>query len=136
MTSTPLLEERVLKTDVLGRVQTPPERREALLDEFEKSGMSGAKFAAFIGIKYQTLANWVQKRRQRRAAALGADGGEAAASRWVEAVLEGEAGSRSSGALRVHLPGGAYLEIVDCRQAVLAGEVLRAWRSNEPRVGC
>src|SRR5687767_14945418 len=125
MTSTPLLEERVLKTDVLGRVQTPPERREALLDEFEKSGMSGAKFAAFIGVKYQTLANWVQKRRRQRTAALEANGGEAAAPRWVEAVLEGEAGSRAAGALRVYLPGGAHLEIVDRRQALLAGEVLR-----------
>ena len=56
MTSTTLREERVLKTDVLGRVKTPPERREALLDEFEKSGMSGVKFAQFIGVKYQTWA--------------------------------------------------------------------------------
>jgi hypothetical protein len=58
MTSTPLLEERVLKADVLGSVQTPSERREALLDEFEKSGMSGAKLATFIGVKCQTLVNW------------------------------------------------------------------------------
>ena len=136
MTSTPLLEEQVLETDVLGRVKTPPERREALLDEFEKSGMSGAKFAAFIGIKYQTLANWVQKRRRRRAAASEADRRESAPPRCVEAVLEGEAGSRAAEALRVHLPGGVYLEIVDRRQALLAGEVLRALRSNEPRVGC
>jgi hypothetical protein len=124
-----------LKTDVLGRVRTPPERREALLDEFEKSGMSGAQFATFIGVKYQTLANWVQKRRRRqRAAALQANGAEAAAPRWVEAVLEGEAGVRAGGALRVHLPGGAHLEIVDRRQALLAGEVLRALSSPDPRL--
>ena len=132
MTSTPLLEERVLKTDVLGRVRTPPERREALLDEFEKSGMSGAQFATFVGVKYQTLANWVQRRR--RAAAPQANGAEAAAPRWVEAVLEGEAGLRAGGALRVHLPGGAHLEIVDRRQALLAAEVLRALSGPDPRL--
>ena len=40
----------MLKTDTLGRVRTPVERREALLDEFEGSGMSGVKFAEYFGI--------------------------------------------------------------------------------------
>src|SRR5215210_7595219 len=107
MTSTTLLEERILPTDALGRVRTPPERREALLDEFENSGMSGAKFAAFIGVKYQTLANWVQKRRRARAAA-GQASGSAPAVRWMEAVLPRDGLSKSAvGALQVHLPGGA-----------------------------
>ena len=51
-------EVEVLKTDKRGRVRVPVERREALLDEFEKSGMSGAKFARLAGIKYATFANW------------------------------------------------------------------------------
>ena len=51
------LEDQVLKTDTLGRVKTPVERREALLNEFEGSGMSGVKFAEYIGIKYQTFAS-------------------------------------------------------------------------------
>jgi len=42
-------EVEVLKTDTRGRVRVPAERREALLDEFEKSGMSGAKFARLAG---------------------------------------------------------------------------------------
>jgi hypothetical protein len=46
---------RILKIDVLGRVKTPGERREQLLDEFEKSGLTGQKFAALVGIKYQTF---------------------------------------------------------------------------------
>jgi hypothetical protein len=45
--------EPLLKTDVLGRVRTPVERREMLLDEFEKSGLSGKKFAAMTGVSYQ-----------------------------------------------------------------------------------
>ncbi len=42
----------------------PAQRREALLDEFEKIGASGAKFAQLAGIKYATFAGWVLKRRQ------------------------------------------------------------------------
>jgi hypothetical protein len=30
-------EEQVLKSDSKGRIQTPPQRRERLLDEFERS---------------------------------------------------------------------------------------------------
>lgn len=33
--------ENLLKVDVAGRVWTPCEAREAVLDEFERSGMSG-----------------------------------------------------------------------------------------------
>jgi hypothetical protein len=47
-----------LKQDVKGRVGTPAERREALLAEFERSGLSGPKFAALAGVKYQTFAWW------------------------------------------------------------------------------
>ncbi len=31
----------ILKTDKLGRVKVPVEKREQILDEFERSGMSG-----------------------------------------------------------------------------------------------
>ena len=58
--------EVVLKQDVLGRVKTPKARREQLLDEFERSGLPGLKFAELAGIKYQTFATWAQKRRRQR----------------------------------------------------------------------
>jgi hypothetical protein len=35
----------ILRSDKLGRVQVAQERREAILDEFERSGMSGIAFA-------------------------------------------------------------------------------------------
>ena len=38
MTDTTQAVERVIKTDVLGRMKTPAGRRETLLDEFERSG--------------------------------------------------------------------------------------------------
>lgn len=43
---------------------TPPEQRKAILDEFERSGLPAAQFAARVGVKYQTFATWVQKRRK------------------------------------------------------------------------
>ena len=56
----------ILKVDVLGRVTVPREKREELLDTFEKSGMSGAQFAQHHGIHVQTFASWIQKRRRAR----------------------------------------------------------------------
>jgi len=132
MTS-PILEEQILKSDTLGRVRTPRERREALLEEFEKSGMSGTKFAEFIGVKYQTFASWRQQRRERSARAAQAAPAENAPAagsplRWVEALLERPAAcaGHSAAALQVHLPGGARLEVADRAQATLAAELLRA----------
>src|SRR5258706_8853416 len=58
----------VLKADARGRVLTAPERREQLLDEFERNGLSSAKFAALTGLKYPTFAAWVQRRRHHRGA--------------------------------------------------------------------
>ena len=55
--------EHILKVDVTGRVWTPRVQREAVLDEFERSGMAGTKFAEHIGVKYPTFASWVQQRR-------------------------------------------------------------------------
>lgn len=46
----------ILKVDARGRVQVTAERREALLDEFDRSGMSGAGFAKHYGIKYTPFA--------------------------------------------------------------------------------
>ena len=57
---------KFLRRDALGRVRTPRAKREEILDEFERSGMSGAQFAELAGIKYPTLANWVQRRRRER----------------------------------------------------------------------
>src|SRR6478672_13260644 len=61
--------EEILKQDQRGRIRTPLARREALLDEYERSSLSGVKFAAAVGVKYATFANWVQKRRKHRQAA-------------------------------------------------------------------
>jgi transposase len=68
---TSLLEDQILKSDRRGRVRVPVERREALLEEFERVGVSAAKFAEMVGLKYSTFANWAQKRRKERAGGKG-----------------------------------------------------------------
>jgi len=126
--------QEILKIDARGRVRVPVERREALLDEFEKSGLSGKKFAQLVGIKHQTFATWATKRRKQRGTirVRGTRPQESPAPvprlQWVEAVVEKDAvatGQRRE-ALSVHLPGGARLEIGDGRQVGLAAELLRA----------
>ncbi len=126
--------DEVLKADLLGRVRTPLARRAALLEEFERSGVSGKKFAALVGVNYQTFASWVQKRRKARGQYPSATKKPAVlrgpeALRLIEAVIEGgrvREEDACAGPMCVQLPGGARVEVHDARQAVLAGELLRA----------
>ena len=62
---------QLVKVDAAGRVWASRERREAVLDEFERSGLPATKFAACIGMKYPTLASWVQKRQRWRCRGAG-----------------------------------------------------------------
>jgi hypothetical protein len=124
----------ILKTDVLGRVRTPRERREQLLDEFERSGLSGQKFAELAGIKYQTFATWAQKRRRQHGTYPTVGQREIPARvpdkmRWLEAVVEAASGSvvkANDSLLVLHLPGGVRVEISDLKQVELAAALLRA----------
>jgi hypothetical protein len=54
-----------LQSDTRGRMRTSAPRREALLEEFDRSGLSGKQFAELTGLKYQTFATWLQKRRRQ-----------------------------------------------------------------------
>lgn len=132
--------DQLLKVDALGRVWTPANRREELLDEFERSGVAARKFAQMVGIKYQTFASWRQRRRRERGAARKGKAGKNFAApagmalRLVEAVRETSsplalAGS-DSGCLRVHLRCGAQLELADEKAVMLAAQLLRALETN------
>lgn len=118
----------ILKTDQRGRVRTSPERRRQLLEEFDRSGLSAPKFAALTGLKYQTLAGWLYRRKQHPASdasTASAPAGQAPVQ-WFETVVE--AGARTlHSPLVVRLPSGAALEVANPAQATLAGTVLRAW---------
>ena len=98
----------ILRTDTQGRVRTSPQRRESLLVEFDQSGLSGTKFAELAGIKYQTFASWLQKRR--RAVPPSVQAGNTV--RWLEAVVEKAqtCGGQNAPMLVVSLPGGVRVE--------------------------
>lgn len=140
MTNTTEAGEAVLKTDVLGRIKTPRERREKILDEFEGSGLSGRKFAELTGINYQTFATWAQQRRRERKqypVAPQSSAKSLSQVRWLEAVVEQKklpAGCAQN-VLVVHLPGGARMEIADTLQATLAAQIIRSLE-NKPALSC
>ena len=114
--------QQLLKTDTRGRVRTPGQMCEALLDEFERSGTSASQFAKLSGVNYQTFAGWVQRRRRQLSVAGVPTPG---APRLLEAVVEGRHLARDSPMLRVELPGGARVELTDLSQAALAAALLR-----------
>jgi transposase-like protein len=133
--------DEILKTDVMGRVRTPLARREALLEEFARSGVSGKKFAALVGVNYQTFASWVQQRRKARGQyplPVGKPMVRARAPealRLVEAVIASESIEAAGGGgspLCLQLPGGTRVEVHDARQAFLAAELLRALAMARP----
>ncbi|HEY5812117.1 MAG TPA: hypothetical protein VIT23_05650, partial [Terrimicrobiaceae bacterium] len=114
----------ILKVDEVGRVRTPPEKREAMVAEYDRSGMTGAQFARFVGVRYSTLMYWLQRRRKETGQ------GEQVATprqdhpRWLEARVEGEVPKSEN--IMVEMGGGVRMLIGNRTQAALAGEVLRA----------
>jgi len=112
--------------DTQGRVRASKEQRRLILAEFERSGVSAARFAKQTGLKYSTLAGWLQRYRRAK------PGGRARQVRLLEAVVEQaqKPGPQNPGVLVLQLPGGARVEIGDVRQAALAaalvGELARS----------
>ena len=117
--------QRILKVDSKGRVQTTPEQREALLDEFERSGLSGRRFAEMVGIVPVTFSAWVCQRRRILATAK-KSAGRIEPVTLLEAVVE----ERCSAALSVpesvvlELEGGAKIEVRTREQMALVAELL------------
>ena len=135
-------ESVILRTDGLGRVRTPVAQREALLDVFERNGLSGMKFAALHGVKYPGFANWVQQRKRHRLMAEAVAGSEGGIGRttvpagssvqWWEGVVDHGA-ARTDGAsagpgsgLQLHLPGGVRMEITAPDQVGWAAQLLQS----------
>ncbi len=132
----------VLKQDGRGRVRVPRERRDELLDEFEKSGLSAAKFARLAGINYATFAGWAQGRRKDRASTSTMTAtplpppelkqkANAAPIHLFEAVVEtaGLAESRkplasAPAGLCIELPGGSRMQIDSPAQLQIAAELI------------
>jgi hypothetical protein len=115
----------ILKTDTKGRVRTPRERRESLLDEFERSGLSGTKFAELAGIKYQTFAAWAARRRKQRGQTT-VPAKRADSVRWLEAVVQQTQAASHQTGVSVRLPSGVCIEVGDVGQVRLAAALVEA----------
>jgi hypothetical protein len=118
----------IIKTDELGRRQTPAARRERLLEEFERSGLSAAKFAAVTGLKYSTFAAWVQRRRKKPNAEAKVPTKSADPVRWLEAMVATAQTDHEtiSAVVVLQLPGQVRLEVKDESQVALAAMLVRA----------
>ena len=118
----------IIKTDEVGRRQTPAARRERLLDEFDRSGLSAAKFATLTGLKYSTFAAWVHRRRKQPNSAAKVPAKSADPVHWLEAVMATAQtrGEPLPAVVVLQLPSGVRLEVADERQAALAAMLVRA----------
>lgn len=103
-------------TDTKGRVRTSKEQRRVILAEFERSGISAAQFAQRTGLKYSTLAAWVQRHRRTKR--------QKSPVRLLEAMVVAPGPLKA--ALPVQLPGGARLELREASQVPLVAALVRA----------
>jgi hypothetical protein len=123
---------QILSQDARGRVLATQERRDLLLEEYDRSGMSGVRFAQYVGIKYTTLAHWLRRRRrQRQREKLLTNGvGETepggSNGTWIEAVVDKNASAARApaGGLRIYFAAGAYCQVSSAAEVALAAELL------------
>jgi transposase-like protein len=107
--------------DSKGRVRVSKEQRRAILEKFERSGVSAVQFAELSGLKYSTLAGWLQRyrRRPRR--------GPTRRVHLLEAVVEhGSSADSVQPSVVLCLAGGAQMELSDEKQIPLAAGLIRA----------
>jgi len=106
--------------DTKGRLRVSKAQRRDILAALDRSGESLPRFARRAGLKYSTLANWVQRRRRSKPS------GREGRLRLLEAVVEPSQVAATGTALVLLLPGGVRVEVADETQAVLAAALIRA----------
>ena len=117
--------DTIMKADRRGRLRFSQEQRTALLKAYQASGLSGPRFAALHGVKYPTLANWIQKSKQP------GEPKPKMLSFIAAEVLPGPESGHSD-ALEVILPGGGRIKIAGSAQVALAAALLRELQSSSP----
>jgi transposase-like protein len=118
--ASPQIQNVPVTLDSKGRVRASKEQRRLILAEFERSGVSAAQFAKGTGLKYSTLAGWLQRYRRAKPP------GRARSVRLLEALVEQAHGGGQSSLATLQFPGGARMEIHNVQQAALAADLLRA----------
>ena len=104
--------------DTHGRLRVTKAQRREILAALAHSGESLPQFARRTGLKYSTLARWVQRQRPKRT-------GRAPRLRLLEAVVERAQVTGSGSGLVLQLPGGVRVEVDDAKQATLAAALVR-----------
>jgi len=124
----------LIRMDATGRVRTNASQREALLDAYESSGLSGPEFAVRHGVKYQTFATWLQKRKRSNGGypALAVHDGEKAFPLLLAEVERQESSPPPAIPLEVQLPGSSSTAIHDKAQLGPAVELLRQLARRSP----
>ena len=106
--------------DTKGRLRVTKAQRRDILAAFGSSGESLPRFARRIGLKYSTLARWVQRHRLKPST------GRKPPLRLLEAVVESSPATATVAVLVLQLPGGVRVEVADEKQATLAAMVVQA----------
>ena len=106
-------------TDTKGRLRMSKAQRRGILAAFDRSGESVPRFARRTGLKYSTLARWVQHRRAKST-------GRPPRLRLLEAVVEPAQVTAAGPALVLLLPGGVRVEVADEKQVALAAILVHA----------
>lgn len=116
---------QLLKSDSVGRVQTPAEKRAEILREFDRSGASGVEFAKHIGVKYPTFAGWLRQRRLRPDGSQRRGRPRTKPVEFIEAVIPGS----KLEPVTVELPRSVRVQITNSSQVPLVIELLRSLES-------
>jgi transposase-like protein len=112
----------IIRTGSDGRLRYSPDQRQALLDSFDRSGMSAMSFTRQHGVQYQTFIAWIRKRRQDTIPS------ETSGPAFAEVLLNGRESALPAGGLRIVLPCGAMLEVGSRAALPLAVELLNTLR--------
>jgi transposase-like protein len=107
-------------TDTQGRLRVSKAQRRDILAALARSGESLPRFARRTGLKYSTLANWVQRSRRSKRT------GRPPQLRLLEAVVASPEVAAAGTPLVVQLPVHGQIEIHEVGQVELAVALLRA----------
>jgi DNA-binding transcriptional regulator YiaG len=106
--------------DTKGRLRVSKAQRRDILAALARSGESLPRFARRTGLKYSTLANWVQRSRRSKRSV------QPPRLRLLEAVVESPQVAATGTPLILRLSGPGHLEIHEVGQVDLAVALLRA----------
>ncbi len=117
--------DSLVRPDRRGRLRYTSGQREALLNAYDSSGLSGPKFAALHGVKYQTFAAWLQ-RRKRSGAASGLPVPDGLTLVQIEAPMP----SAHDDGLRLRFPGGVEIHVASRASVPLTSEAATLTPAN------